>query len=62
MVEAVQLLARNEAILLDPTYTGKAMAGLIDLARTGRFKQDDSVLFLHTGGSPGLFARPELFL
>ena len=62
MVEAVQLLARGEAILLDPTYTGKAMAGLIDLARTGRFKKGDNVLFLHTGGSPGLFARPELFL
>jgi len=61
MVEAVQLVARFEAILLDPTYTGKAMAGLIDLARTGRFKPGDNVLFLHTGGSPGLYARPELF-
>jgi D-cysteine desulfhydrase len=61
MLEAVQLLARLEAILLDPTYTGKAMDGLIDLARTGRFKQGDNVLFLHTGGSPGLYARPELF-
>jgi D-cysteine desulfhydrase len=62
MVEAVQLVARFEAILLDPTYTGKAMAGLFDLARTGGFKKGDNVLFLHTGGSPGLFARPELFL
>jgi D-cysteine desulfhydrase len=61
MLEAVRLLARSEAILLDPTYTGKAMAGLMDLARTGRFKQGDNVLFLHTGGSPGLYARPELF-
>ena len=61
MREAVALLARTEGILLDPTYTGKAMAGLIDLARTGRFKQGDNVLFLHTGGSPGLYARPELF-
>jgi D-cysteine desulfhydrase len=61
MLEAVQMLARHEAILLDPTYTGKAMAGLIDLARTGRFGKDDNVLFLHTGGSAGLYARPELF-
>ena len=61
MLEAVALLARTEGILLDPTYTGKAMAGLIDLARRGRFRQGEDVLFLHTGGAPGLFARPELF-
>ncbi|HHX18901.1 MAG TPA: D-cysteine desulfhydrase [Clostridiaceae bacterium] len=53
--EAVQLLARREAILLDPVYTGKAMAGLIDLIRKGLFKKSDKVLFLHTGGSPALY-------
>ena len=61
MLEAVSLLARTEGILLDPTYTGKAMAGLMDLARRGRFQPGEDVLFLHTGGAPGLFARPELF-
>src|SRR5262249_60015526 len=54
MIEAVQLLARHEGILLDPVYTGKGMAGLIDLARKGQFK-DKTVVFLHTGGSAGLF-------
>ena len=64
MVEAVNLLARTEAILLDPTYTGKAMAGLIDLARQGDFHKGENVLFLHTGGLPALFAamRPVLGL
>ena len=54
MVEAVQLLARTEAILLDPVYTGKAMAGLIDQVRRGAFRPDENVLFLHTGGLPAL--------
>jgi D-cysteine desulfhydrase len=61
MVEAVELLARSEGILLDPTYTGKAMAGLVDLARNGDFRPGENVLFLHTGGSPGLYAHPERF-
>jgi D-cysteine desulfhydrase len=61
MIEAVRLLARTEGILLDPTYTGKAMAGLIDLARKGRFQKGENVLFLHTGGTPGLYAHPEIF-
>lgn len=56
MVEAVQLLARTEGILLDPVYTGKAMSGLIGLIRKGHFKKDDNVLFIHTGGSPALYA------
>lgn len=56
MTEAVQMLARNEGILLDPVYTGKQMAGLIDLVRKGYFKNSDKVLFLHTGGSPALYA------
>jgi D-cysteine desulfhydrase len=56
MVEAVQLLARTEAILLDPVYTGKVMAGLIDLARKGSIRRRENVLFLHTGGAPSLHA------
>lgn len=56
MVEAVQLLARTEAILLDPVYTGKIMAGLIGLARKGYFRSDENVLFIHTGGAPSLHA------
>jgi L-cysteate sulfo-lyase len=55
MVEAVSLLARHEGILLDPVYTGKGMAGMIDLVRKGFFGKDDNVVFLHTGGSAGLF-------
>ena len=56
MVEAVNLLAKTEGILLDPVYTGKAMAGLIDLSRQGYFKKSEKVLFLHTGGSPAMYA------
>ncbi len=56
MVEAVQLLARTEGILLDPVYTGKVMAGLIGLSRRGYFRRDENVLFLHTGGAPALHA------
>ncbi|MCR5815166.1 MAG: D-cysteine desulfhydrase [Desulfovibrio sp.] len=56
MVEAVKILAQTEAILLDPVYSGKAMSGLIDLARKGYFPKKAKVLFLHTGGSPALFA------
>lgn len=62
MVEAVQLLARTEGILLDPVYTGKVMAGLIGMIREGKFKKEDSVLFLHTGGSPALYAYTETIL
>ncbi len=61
MVEAVKLLARTEGILLDPTYTGKAMAGLIDLARQGVIRPEENVLFLHTGGAPSLYAATHLF-
>jgi len=56
MIESVQLLARTEGILLDPVYTGKVMAGLVDHIRKGHFKNTDNVLFIHTGGSPALFA------
>ncbi|VEI68960.1 D-cysteine desulfhydrase [Serratia rubidaea] len=53
---AVQLLAQQEGILLDPVYTGKAMAGLIDGIAQGRFRDDGPILFVHTGGAPALFA------
>lgn len=56
-VEAIALLARTEGIFLDPVYSGKAMAGLIAYIRAGRFGADETVLFLHTGGTPALFAR-----
>ena len=60
MVEAVHMLARLEGVLLDPVYTGKAMAGLIGLVRRGAFKPTDNVLFVHTGGSPALFAYQDV--
>ena len=61
MVEAVKLLAQTEAVLLDPVYSGKAMSGLIDLARKGYFAKGSKVLFLHTGGSPALYAYLSTF-
>lgn len=54
--EAIQLVARTDAIFLDPTYTSKAMAGLIARCRAGEFREDQTVLFWHTGGQVGLFA------
>jgi D-cysteine desulfhydrase/L-cysteate sulfo-lyase len=62
MVKAVECVARNEAILLDPVYTGKAMAGLLALVRARSFSADETVVFLHTGGMPGLFAYEGEFL
>jgi len=56
--EAITLFARQEAILLDPVYTGRAAAGLIDLIRHNLFKPDEKVLFWHTGGTPALFSEP----
>lgn len=56
MVKAVQMLARTEAILLDPVYTGNIMAGLIGLARKGYFGKDENMPFIHTGGAPSLYA------
>jgi L-cysteate sulfo-lyase len=61
MVEAVKLVARTEAILLDPVYSGKAMAGLIDLVRKGAFAQAQNILFWHTGGSAALFGYGAAF-
>jgi D-cysteine desulfhydrase family pyridoxal phosphate-dependent enzyme len=60
-VEAIRLLAETEGILLDPVYTGKAMAGLIDLVNKGKITREDTVVFLHTGGAPALFAYKHLF-
>jgi D-cysteine desulfhydrase len=62
MTEAVKLFARLEGILLDPVYTGKAAAGLIDLVRQGRFRTDENILFVHTGGSPALYAYQSILL
>jgi D-cysteine desulfhydrase len=54
---AITRLARTEGLLLDPTYTGKAFAGLLDLHASGHFAPGEPVIFWHTGGLPGLFAR-----
>jgi len=60
MKEALLLAARSEGLILDPVYTGKAMSGLLDLARNGQFKRDDVVVLLHSGGVPGLFADSQV--
>ena len=61
MVAAVRLVAEQEGILLDPVYSGKGMAGLIDLIRQGRFGKEENVVCLHTGGQAGLFGYPDAF-
>jgi L-cysteate sulfo-lyase len=58
---AVQLAAQLEGLLLDPVYTGKAMSGLTDLGKRGMFCGGENVVFLHTGGSPGLFGYVSFF-
>jgi L-cysteate sulfo-lyase len=58
-LDAIDRLAKLEGILLDPVYSGKGMAGLIDLIQKGEFSQDENVVFLHTGGSAALFGYPE---
>ena len=55
-LEAIKLVARSEGIFLDPVYTSKAMAGLIDHINQGEIGKDETVVFLHTGGFPSLFA------
>ena len=62
MIEAVELCARLEGLLIDPVYTGKAMAGLIGLVRGGRFKPTDTVVFIHTGGVPALFRYQDILV
>ena len=54
-IEAIRMLAQLEGILLDPVYSGKGMAGLIDLIRKGVYRRGQNVVFVHTGGSAGLF-------
>ena len=61
MVEAVTMLARLEGILLDPVYSGKGMAGLIDLCRKEYFKKGQNVVFLHTGGAVALYGYMDTF-
>jgi D-cysteine desulfhydrase len=56
VIEAVRRTDRLEGLLLDPVYTGKAMAALFDLVRRGRLKAGDRVVFWHTGGAPALYA------
>lgn len=55
-LDAIRLVARTEGVLLDPIYTGRAMAGLIDMIRRGQFAPEQTVVFWHTGGQPALFA------
>jgi L-cysteate sulfo-lyase len=61
MKEAVRMLAQTEGILLDPVYSGKAMAGMIDLIRKGAIPKGETVVFLHTGGAVGLFGYTNTF-
>ena len=61
MVEAVRMVASLEGVLLDPVYSGKAMAGMIDLIRKGELRKGETVVFLHTGGAVGLFGYASTF-
>ncbi|HKZ95173.1 MAG TPA: D-cysteine desulfhydrase family protein [Candidatus Bathyarchaeia archaeon] len=61
-LRAIKLVAQTEGILLDPIYTGRAMAGLINLIKQGHYKRDDNVVFLHTGGTPALFPYRKEFV
>jgi L-cysteate sulfo-lyase len=56
MNAALLLLARLEGLLFDPVYSGKALAGMIDLIGKGRFAATENIVFIHTGGVPGIFA------
>jgi L-cysteate sulfo-lyase len=60
-IEAIELGARLEALVLDPVYSGKGLAGLIALVRSGRWQPDKDVIFIHTGGAPALFAYHHLW-
>jgi L-cysteate sulfo-lyase len=62
MIEALELVARCEGIVLDPVYSGKAMAGLIDLVRRGVYTPGQNIVFLHTGGAVGLFGYAHAFV
>ena len=54
-------VSKNRRYFTDPVYTGKAVAGLIDLIRKGTFNKEDNILFVHSGGSPALYANTSLF-
>jgi L-cysteate sulfo-lyase len=58
-IDAIKLAGRTEALIVDPVYSGKGLAGLISLIRSGRWRQDEDVVFLHTGGEPAVFAYRE---
>ncbi len=60
-LDAIRLLGRSEGLIIDPVYTGKAMAGMLDQLRRGNLDDADAVLFFHTGGFPALFAQAEHF-
>lgn len=62
MVDAIQLLARTEGILVDPVYSGKTLDGMLDLIKKGYFKDAKNILFIHTGGSPALYAYEDVTL
>jgi 1-aminocyclopropane-1-carboxylate deaminase/D-cysteine desulfhydrase-like pyridoxal-dependent ACC family enzyme len=61
-VEAVRIFAETEGIILDPVYTGKCAAGLIDHIRNGRLGRNETVLFIHTGGTPAIFTYQQLWI
>lgn len=61
MIEAVEMTARHESILLDPVYSGKGMAGLIDLVRQGFYRRGENIVFIHTGGAQALSGYRNLF-
>ena len=61
MIEAVEMTARHESILLDPVYSGKGMAGLIDLVRQGFYRREENIVFIHTGGAQALSGYRSLF-
>lgn len=58
-LSAIRLLAQSQGIILDPVYTGKAFAGMVDLVRSGHFQDDEHVIFIHTGGYPAMWAYEE---
>ena len=61
-LDSIRLLAQSEGILVDPTYSGKGLACLIDQVRQGRFRDSENIVFVHTGGTPLLFAYGESLL
>ena len=61
MIAALERLARLEGLLFDPVYSGKGLAGMIDLVGKGAFNATENIVFLHTGGSAALFGYPTLF-